>query len=198
MIKKTITYSDLDGNPVTDDFWFHLSKAELVETEMNYQGGLMAHVQKAIRANSGREIIQALKEIIVMSVGERAEDNKRFIKNEQIVSNFLHSDAYSVFFLELATDAEKSAEFVRGVVPAEMAASIQDTPDFGSLIDASVADAPQGVRTIKDYSRDELLDLSQEEFDELAGTDLKRMPQSILAVAMQRKANAKALEALEV
>ena len=31
MLKKTITFEDLDGNLVTDDFYFHLSKAEIAE-----------------------------------------------------------------------------------------------------------------------------------------------------------------------
>lgn len=197
MIKKTITYSDLDGNPVTEDFWFNLSKAELVETELSYRGGLQAYIQQVVRAESGREIIKALKEIIIMSVGERDADGKRFVKSDEITSRFLHSDAYSVFFLEICTDAVKSAEFINGVVPADMAVDSTELPNIPNMIDAAKASVPQGEKTLKDYTREELLDLSQDEFDAVAGTDTKKMPQSVLAVAMQRKVLTKQLAELE-
>ena len=33
MLKKSITYEDYNGEMATEDFFFHLSKAELVEIE---------------------------------------------------------------------------------------------------------------------------------------------------------------------
>ncbi len=40
MLKKTITYEDFDGNQVTEDHFFHLSKADLVEMEVSQKGGM--------------------------------------------------------------------------------------------------------------------------------------------------------------
>ncbi len=32
MLKKTVKYEDLDGNEVVEDFHFHMTKAEILET----------------------------------------------------------------------------------------------------------------------------------------------------------------------
>ena len=38
MFKKTITYTDFNGNERTEDFYFHLSKAELAEMDLSKAG----------------------------------------------------------------------------------------------------------------------------------------------------------------
>ena len=40
MLKKTITYNDYNGVERTEDFYFNLSKAEILEMEMGTSGGL--------------------------------------------------------------------------------------------------------------------------------------------------------------
>ena len=40
MIKKTIEYVDYNGENRKEDFYFNLSKAELMELEMSKNGGL--------------------------------------------------------------------------------------------------------------------------------------------------------------
>lgn len=126
MLKKTITYKDLDGNDVTDDFMFGLSKAEIAELEISHKGGLDYFLQKLIKAEDGKQIIATFKEIIGLSLGRRSEDGKQFIKNQQIRDEFFQSDAYSVFFMELLKDGEESgAAFIRAIVPADVAASIK-------------------------------------------------------------------------
>ena len=57
MLKKTITYEDFNGETVSEDFFFHLSKAELVELELSHQGGLSAALQRIVDAEDGKSII---------------------------------------------------------------------------------------------------------------------------------------------
>ena len=40
MLKKTITYKDYNGTERTEDFYFNLTKAEVMEMEMSTSGGL--------------------------------------------------------------------------------------------------------------------------------------------------------------
>lgn len=40
MLKKTISYTDYDGNERTEDFYFNLSKAEIIEMELGTAGGM--------------------------------------------------------------------------------------------------------------------------------------------------------------
>lgn len=126
MLKKTIAFKDLDGNDVQDDFYFNLNKAEIAKLELSHSGGLSGFLQQIIRANKGDQIIEAFEDIIKMSVGRRSEDNRQFEKSEAITNAFMQTDAYTVLFMELLTDAEKSAAFVRGMMPADLAAEISD------------------------------------------------------------------------
>ena len=48
MLKKTITYTDYDGNQRTEDFFFNLSKAEVLEMEMGINGGMTKLIQRLV------------------------------------------------------------------------------------------------------------------------------------------------------
>jgi len=120
MLKKTITYTDYDGNKRTEDFYFNLSKAEITEMEYGVSGGLAAKLQKIVSAQDNAQIIRQFKEIICKSYGEKSEDGKRFIKSPELTAAFTQTEAYSELFLELAGNAEKATEFIKGVLPANM------------------------------------------------------------------------------
>jgi hypothetical protein len=121
VLKKTITYEDFNGETVSEDFFFHLSKAELVELELSHQGGLSEALQRIVAAEDGKAIIAEFKNIILSAYGQKSLDGRRFIKNEQLREEFLSSEAYSVLFMELVLDAGKAAEFINGVIPEGMA-----------------------------------------------------------------------------
>lgn len=175
MLKKEITYKDLDDNDITETFWFHLSKAEMAEMalakEGSDDGGFDAWIRRIINAKQGQVIVDTFKQILLATIGERSEDNKRFIKSEEIRQNFLNSDAYSVLFMELVTDSDKMTEFINGIVPSnmkdEVAKKISGGPDLPTLqgpqarveekqtVTAPVVEAPKDDRPdwIKDPNR---------------------------------------------
>lgn len=124
MLKKTITFKDLDGEELTEDFYFALNKAELAELALGPKGGLEAYMREIVEATDGERIINLLKKIIRMSVGRRSADGRLFIKDEETINNFMYSDAYSQLFMELVTDAGAAAAFVTGIVPSDMEASV--------------------------------------------------------------------------
>lgn len=159
MLKKTITFKDLDGHDVTEDFYFNLNKAEIAEMELSYQGGLGAHLTEIVESNNGGEIIKTFKELLVKSIGERSEDGRRFIKNDEVVSQFMQSDAYSVFFMELVTDANAASNFISAILPAdladEVAKGITDVP--------APEDVPAYIRENREPTKQELMAMSQDE-----------------------------------
>lgn len=127
MLKKTITYTDFNGEEVKEDFFFHLSKAELIELEMSHNEGLSTALQNIIDANDGKAIMDEMKKIIMMSYGKKSTDGKRFIKNQNLREEFASSEAYSTLFVELVTDADAATIFMDGIIPAgveEMAEKI--------------------------------------------------------------------------
>lgn len=153
MLKKTITYEDLNGETVTEDFYFHLSKAELVELEVSHEGGLTEQIKRIIEADDGKAIITEFKNILIGSYGQRSPDGKRFIKNQQLRDEFESSEAYSAIFMELVTDAEKAAEFVTGVIPKDLAAEAANV----------VTPVPDLPKEPKKVTRAEMVQMPMEE-----------------------------------
>lgn len=121
MIKKTISYEDYDGVQRTEDFYFNLSKPELVEMQLSEAGGLEKKLEKITKEQDIAKIIELMKWIIQKSYGIKSDDGKRFIKNQEVLDNFMQSEAYSELFMELATDADAAAAFVNGILPKGLA-----------------------------------------------------------------------------
>jgi hypothetical protein len=127
VLKKEITYEDYVGATVTETFYFNLSKAELVELELSHTGGLSASLTRIVASEDGAEIIKEFKNIILKAYGVRSEDGRRFIKNDRLREEFVSTEAYSVLFMELVTDAEKAAEFVNGIMPTGLTEDARTT-----------------------------------------------------------------------
>ncbi len=135
MLKRTITYEDYDGNTHTEDFYFNLSKAELIEIEASTPGGVAAKLEKISKDNNGAEIIKTFKDIILKSYGVKSEDGKRFIKSEEISKAFEETEAYSELFYELALDADKAAAFVNGIMPRKLIEEANNDPELRAKIE---------------------------------------------------------------
>jgi hypothetical protein len=136
MLKRTITFEDFDGNQVTETYFFNLSKSELIELEADYKDGLNETLQKIVNANDAKQIIALFKRIVLLAYGKKSEDGKRFIKNQELCDEFVQTPAYDALFMELATDADKAGDFIKSVVPKDMAATIDEAEK------ARVAQAP--------------------------------------------------------
>jgi hypothetical protein len=121
MIKKTITYSDFNGNERTEDFYFNLTKAEITKMELSTKGGLAEMIQRIVAAQDTPAIIEVFEDLIKRAYGVKTPDGRGFIKRADDLEAFMATEAYSQLFMELATDADAAANFVNGVVPADMA-----------------------------------------------------------------------------
>lgn len=117
MIKKTITYTDYNGVERTEDFYFNLSKAELLEMELSIDGGFVEMVNKIVAAKDVPTLVKLFKDIIFKSYGEKSADGKKFIKSEKLSTEFSQTEAYSELYMELVMNDEKAAEFMNGIVP---------------------------------------------------------------------------------
>jgi hypothetical protein len=119
MLKKTITYIDYNDKERTEDFYFNLTKAEVMEMEMTTTGGLAEQITKVIAANDAPSIIKIFKDLVLKAYGEKSPDGKRFMKNDEIRTAFSETEAYSNLFMELATDANAAVTFVNGIIPQQ-------------------------------------------------------------------------------
>ena len=116
MLKKTIKYTDFDGNEREEDFYFNFTDAELAELELSVQGGLKQKLEAIVKAKNEPEIIRHFKEIILKSYGEKSPDGRQFIKSEELSKAFSYTPAYSILFMELSTDAEAASKFINGII----------------------------------------------------------------------------------
>lgn len=118
MLKRTMEYTDFDGNQRTEDFYFNLTKAEVTEMEMSTNGGMTKMLEKIVAEQDSKRIIEAFKDLILKSYGEKSADGKRFVKNQELRDSFSQTEAYSDLFMELATDDKAAAAFVNGILPS--------------------------------------------------------------------------------
>ena len=132
MITKTIKYTDYNGVEREEKFLFNLSKAELMEMEMGTTGGLAETIQKIVETQDAPSIIKIFKELILKAYGEKSADGKRFVKvNDAGVPlsiGFSQTEAYSQLFMELATDSDAAANFVKGIIPNDIDISKAELP----------------------------------------------------------------------
>ena len=121
MLKKTITYTDYNGAERKEDFYFNLTKAEIMEMEMSISGGLTEMINRIVAAQDAPAIVKIFKELILKAYGEKSADGRRFMKVDEngvpLSINFSQTEAYSQLFMELATDADAASAFVNGIVP---------------------------------------------------------------------------------
>lgn len=124
MLKKTIKYEDYNGTHREEDFYFNLTKAELMEMEMGTTGGLAEMIDNVVKAQDAPSIIKIFKDLVLKAYGEKSPDGKRFIKVNDagipLSIGFSQTEAYSQLFMELATDAKAASDFVNGIIPANM------------------------------------------------------------------------------
>lgn len=119
MLKETITYTDYNDVERKEDFYFNLTKAELMEMEIGTTGGYAKMLQKIIDAKDTASLIKIFKELVLKSYGQKSDDGKRFIKTDELSEEFKQTEAYSELFMKLATDADAAIKFVNGIIPAE-------------------------------------------------------------------------------
>lgn len=124
MLKKRITYTDYNGIKREEDFYFNLTKAEIMEMEMSTSGGLTELINRVVETQDAPSIIKIFKEIIMKSYGEKSPDGKRFIKSAELSDAFSQTPAYSELFMGLASDADAASTFVNGIIPADMAQAV--------------------------------------------------------------------------
>ena len=126
MLTKSITYTDYNGVERTENFYFNLTEAEILEMQLSTTGGLAEMIQQVVDSNDQVAIIKIFKDLVLKAYGEKSADGKYFDKSQEISTRFSHSPAYSKIFMELATDADAAAAFVNGIVPSSMSKKLAE------------------------------------------------------------------------
>lgn len=134
MLKKTVNYEDFDGNKRTEDLYFNLTKLEATEfaldlpdaitDEVAKEGASAANMEAATRIVQklgGKGIIDYIRKLVLKSYGVKSEDGKRFIKSEEISTEFSQTMAFDNLMMELLTDDNAASNFITAVIPSDLA-----------------------------------------------------------------------------
>lgn len=146
MLKKTIEFENYNGEKVTKDFHFHLNKAEVIKwsmTDGNYN--LVDKLERLFEAGNAKELMNTFDELIRTSYGVPSIDGMRFEKSEEILNSFVQTEAYSILFTELVTNAKAAADFIKAIIPKDIAAEV----------DKIMKENPDGIPdSLKEYVSD--------------------------------------------
>lgn len=130
MIKKQVTYTDYNGNIVTEDLYFDMSSLAFTKfaakygdfsvVDPNSEGStaqaVKAFIEKVTRENNLAKMIDFLEDFILSAYGERASDGKHFYKTKEIRSEFENSLAFAQVFEDLMNDNGSVEPFLYGVL----------------------------------------------------------------------------------
>lgn len=145
MIKKTITFKNMDGVEITEDWYFALDADDVAMLELSSHGQLSERLKSVgesleeheddreglARAN-GAQIMALFRELIMTSVGKRSEDGRRHIKNADLVDDFKQTGSLANFLIDLVNNPTEAAEFINGIMPSEALEKLKET---GSVTD---------------------------------------------------------------
>lgn len=143
MYTTSIEYEDYDGNKRTKEASFHLNKAELLELQVSWDGGLERVLRKIIEEHDQKRMIEMIKMIILKAYGEKSIDGNRFVKSPEITDAFTQTEAYSELFMRLATDDKAAADFVNGILPKDLVNDVKKLEAEAGNDASKIAEIPQ-------------------------------------------------------
>lgn len=166
MFKKTITFTDFNGKTQTKDFYFHISKAELLLLAAEGQE-LLDRLQRMVDTKDMKAIYQEYTEIIRMGCGIRSEDGAQFIKTPEAQSALMNSPALDELIMELALAPDAGAAFIQQLFPPDVIKEIVDVAEKKAQ-NATVAELPEDNRPAwlkenRTPTQAELIDMTAEE-----------------------------------
>lgn len=120
MIRKEISYVDYNGNGQTDVAYFHLSKAEIGKLQMRQNGTFIDRLQDLVARRKVEALYDFIYNLVLDSYGERDPEGRKFIKSEEMRTDFEQSIAFSEFLMDLLSDSDKLSTFVKDIIPRDL------------------------------------------------------------------------------
>ena len=120
MITKEITFTDYNGQERKEKYQFNFTKAELTEMELSVNGGLSAMMERIKETDDRPALMRIFKDLILKAYGVKSADGKRFVKSEELRTEFSQTEAYSELYMELVTNTDSAINFFNGLIPNDL------------------------------------------------------------------------------
>lgn len=129
MLKKTITFTDFDGNERSVEAYFNLTKTECIDLNLEFEdeGGLIGRIKKLVAEREDEETprkpaVDFVKLLIERSYGVRPKDDPTlFLKEDDngrpLYKKFKQTAAYDSYVYALLSGDESLDEFAENVLP---------------------------------------------------------------------------------
>ena len=134
MIKWPITYTDYNGETQTEDFYFNLNKAEVMELNLEANGTYGEYLKQIVNQRDGKKLAYEFKRLILKSYGEKSPDGRRFVKSEELSTAFEQTEAFSELYMQLAVEKDAAQKFIEGVLPKIPSDSNPDMENHMKLV----------------------------------------------------------------
>lgn len=121
MYCRKIKYKDYFDNDREDEFYFNLSKSELIKFMQTNNGySLDQLVLRLTKKNNNKQLIEIFEKLLRLAYGVPSLDGRRFDKSDEVWKEFRETNAYDVLFMELIGDADKASEWLKNVLSKEL------------------------------------------------------------------------------
>lgn len=130
MFAKKIKYTNFAGETREEEFFFHMSKTDIVQWQYSVNGGIDQLFKRIINKGDQHALIETVKDLIHRSYGEVSIDGKSFERKRDgrsLADDFEQTAAYDVLFMELITDDKAAAEFLNGLMPPDILSQLAKT-----------------------------------------------------------------------
>ena len=176
MIKKTVTYEDFNGETISEDLYFHLSKVELVNLELSHEGGLSSILPAMLKEGNMGEVVRLFNSMIRHAYGKRSDDGRRFIKDEKMTEEFMTSPAFDALFTDLISSPESAATFMQGVIPKDLMALVEAEMANETAADGESDTRPPWIREDREPTTKELTTMTHQQLLEVMQRQAKHVP----------------------
>lgn len=131
MLKKTIKYTNYNGEEKQKDFFFNLKKSELVDLQYSSPKGFIDYITKITKSEDSQALWKAFRDIVLLAYGEKSEDGERFVKSKEISEAFEQTEAFSELIMELMGETDAAATFINSIMPKDLVdAAKNQTPSL--------------------------------------------------------------------
>jgi hypothetical protein len=165
-VKREISFKNLDDQEVTETWYFSLDEEDAANTDLAHRPDLSEYLAAVDKNRDAREVMNIWKTLLWASVGKR--EGNLLVKDEQVLREFKFGGAYKQLFAELVDDPNAGMDFFLKIMPDKVQKKVAE-------------------EQAKTYDTDQMMAMSQEEFDAVFGTDDTKWDRDVLLVAMRRK-----------
>ena len=120
MYKTKITYKDVNGDKITKELCFCLSRIDILMASRSKDTDFDIIVNDMSNEKDSNKLMQIFNKVLKQSYGELSSDGVEFIKNEEIWKRFKDSKAYEVMCKEFLEDTNKITKFMKAILPKEV------------------------------------------------------------------------------